>query len=97
MTIDDIKKSIREIEIAYVYNQRKDDYDIVLNLTELAILIKNLKDKIIGDNVVEELEKEAERWEYIGKDYNDSYEIAVGKGLRKAIEIVKNCGVSDDV
>ena len=49
------------------------------------------------DNVVEELEKEAERWEDSGKDYNDSFEIAVGKGLRKAIEIVKHCGVSDDV
>ena len=45
MTIDDIKKAIREIEISYDYNHIKNDYDILLNLTELADLIKTLQDK----------------------------------------------------
>lgn len=49
MTIDDIKKAIREIEISYDYSHRKEDYDIVLNLTELANLIKTLQDKAIDD------------------------------------------------
>ena len=46
------------------------------------------------DNVVEELEKEAERWEDSGKEYKDNCEIAVARGLRNAIEIVKKFGYS---
>ena len=53
MTIDEIKKAIREIEISYDYNHSKNDYDIVLNLTELANLIKALQDKAIDDFVKE--------------------------------------------
>ena len=49
MTINDIKKTIREIEISYDYNHSKNDYDIVLNLTELANLIKTLQGKAIDD------------------------------------------------
>ena len=49
MTIDEIKKAIREIEISYDYNHSKNDYDIVLNLTELANLIKTLQGKAIDD------------------------------------------------
>ena len=51
MTIDDIKKAIREIEIFYDYNHNKNDYDIVLNLTELANLIKTLQDRAIDEFV----------------------------------------------
>ena len=51
MTIDNIKKAIREIEISYDYNHSKNDYDIVLNLTELANLIKTLQGKAIDDFV----------------------------------------------
>ena len=47
--IDEIKKAIREIEISYDYNHSKNDYDIELNLTELANLIKTLQDKTIDD------------------------------------------------
>lgn len=49
------------------------------------------------DKVVEELEKEAERWEDSGKEYKDKCEIAVGRGLRKAIEIVKAGGENDNL
>ena len=49
MTIDDIKKAIREIEISYDYNHSKNDYDILLNLTELVNLIKTLQDKAIDE------------------------------------------------
>lgn len=48
------------------------------------------------DKVVEKLEKEAKIWEDSGKRYEDECEIAVGKGLREAIEIVKPGVVSDD-
>ena len=47
--------------------------------------------------VVEELEKESKRWEDSGKRYEDECEIAVGRGLRKAIKIVNQYVVSDDV
>lgn len=57
MTINDIKKAIREIEISYDYNHSKNDYDIVLNLTELANLIKTLQDKAIDDLLYKMLEK----------------------------------------
>ena len=45
--------------------------------------------------VVEELKKEAERLEDSGKEYKDKCEIAVGRGLRNAIEIVK-AGVKNE-
>lgn len=41
------------------------------------------------DKVVEELQSEAERWEDSGNEYGDECEIAVARGLRNAIEIVK--------
>ena len=47
--------------------------------------------------VVEELKSDAERWEDSGKEYKDRCEIAVGRGLRNAIEIVKHGVVSDNV
>lgn len=53
MTIDEIKKVIREIEISYDYNHSKNDYDVVLNLTELANLIKTLQDKAIDEFLTE--------------------------------------------
>lgn len=49
MSIDEIKKAIREIEISYDYNHSKNDYDIELNLTELANLIRTLQSKAIDD------------------------------------------------
>ena len=60
MTIDEIKKSIREIEIYYDYNHNKNDYDIVLNLTELANLIKILQGKVIDEFVKKICEKYTE-------------------------------------
>ena len=51
MTINEIKKAVRDIEISYDYNHSKNDYDIVLNLTELANLIKTLQDNAIDDFV----------------------------------------------
>ena len=43
------------------------------------------------------MQSEVERWEDSGKKYDDKCEIAVARGLRNAIEIVKQGGVSDDV
>lgn len=53
ITINEIKKVIREIEISYDYNHSKNDYDVVLNLTELANLIKTLQDKTIDEFLTE--------------------------------------------
>lgn len=76
-----------------------DDKPIINGISDRKIIdiIKNQLTAYDIDKVVEELEKEAKRWEDSGKRYEDECEIAVGKGLRKAIEIVKQCGVSDDV
>lgn len=43
------------------------------------------------------MKSEVERWEDSGKKYDDKCEIAVARGLRNAIEIVKQSGVDDDV
>lgn len=53
ITINEIKKVIREIEISYDYNHSKNDYDVVLNLTKLANLIKTLQDKTIDEFLTE--------------------------------------------
>ena len=41
------------------------------------------------EKIIEKLESEAKRWEDSGTEYKDKCEIAVGRGLRNAIEIVK--------
>lgn len=43
----------------------------------------------VFENIIEKLESEAKRWEDSGTEYKDKCEIAVGRGLRNAIEIVK--------
>lgn len=43
----------------------------------------------IFEKIIEKLESEAKRWEDSGTEYKDKCEIAVGRGLRNAIEIVK--------
>lgn len=49
------------------------------------------------DKVVEKLQSEVERWEDSGVKYGERCEIAVARGLRNAIKIVKKGGISDDV
>lgn len=39
--------------------------------------------------IIEQLKSEVKRWEDSGTEYKDKCEIAVGRGLRNAIEIVK--------
>ena len=60
--------------------------------------VEDVKNEAVNEYakaVVEELKKEAERWEDSGKEYKDKCEIAVGRGLRNAIEIVK-AGVKNE-
>ena len=75
----------------YCGNQR---YLVSENIREI---INNQPTVYSVDKVIEELEKEAERWEDSGKEYKDKCEIAVGRGLRNSIKIVKQGNVSDDV
>ena len=52
----------------------------------------------VFEKIIEKLESEAKRWEDSGTEYEDKCEIAVGRGLRNAIEIVKQgCAYDDDV
>ena len=41
------------------------------------------------EKIIEKLESEAKRWEDSGKEYEDRCEIAVARGIKNAIEIVK--------
>lgn len=43
----------------------------------------------VFEKIIEKLKSEAKRWEDSGTEYKDRCEIAVGRGLRNAIEIVK--------
>ena len=43
----------------------------------------------VFEKIIDKLESEAKRWEDSGTEYKDKCEIAVGRGLRNAIEIVK--------
>lgn len=43
----------------------------------------------VFSKIIEELKSEAKMWEDSGIEYKDKCEIAVGRGLRNAIEIVK--------
>lgn len=43
----------------------------------------------VFEKITEKLESEAERWEDSGKEYEDRCEIAVARGIKNAIEIVK--------
>ena len=38
----DIKNKIREIELSYDYNHLKEDYDVVVNLTEICTLFESV-------------------------------------------------------
>ena len=43
----------------------------------------------VFEKIIEQLKSEVKRWEDSGTEYKDKCEIAVGRGLRNAIEIVK--------
>ena len=43
----------------------------------------------VFEKIIEKLKSEVKRWEDSGTEYEDKCEIAVGRGLRNAIEIVK--------
>ena len=43
MKLDQIKAAIRKIEKSYDYNHEYEDYDVVVNLTEMANLIQKIE------------------------------------------------------
>ena len=45
--------------------------------------------KEVFEKIIAQLKIEVKRWEDSGTEYKDKCEIAIGRGLRKAIEIVK--------
>ena len=76
-------------------NTNNEEYVPFVHYEDMVNCVKNMPTAYSVDKVVEELEKESKRWEDSGKEYEDKCEIAVGTGLRYAIEIVKQGGVSD--
>ena len=53
MTINEIKTEIRNIEKYYDFNHQTNDYDVLVNLTEIANLIL-LQNKISYDKAIED-------------------------------------------
>ena len=53
MTINEIKTEIRKIEKYYDFNHQTNDYDVLVNLTEIANLIL-LQNKISYNNAIDD-------------------------------------------
>ena len=86
-------ESIKKFDFGSFFSATEKEY-----IESTIIHIINLQQTAYSiDDVIEKLKSDAERWEDSGKEYKDRCEIAVGRGLRNAIEIVKQGGVSDDV
>ena len=86
-------ENIKKFDFGSFFNDTEKEY-----IERTIIYIINLQQTAYSiDEVTEKLKSDAERWEDSGKEYKDRCEIAVGRGLRNAIEIVKHGGVSDDV
>ena len=86
-------ESIKKFDFGSFFSATEKEY-----IESTMIHIINLQQTAYSiDDVIEKLKSDAERWEDSGKEYKDRCEIAVGRGLRNAIEIVKHGGVSDDV
>lgn len=56
MTIDEIKTEIRKIEKYYDFNHQTNDYNVLVNLTEIANLIL-LQNKISYDKAIDDFVK----------------------------------------
>ena len=86
-------ESIKKFDFGSFFSATEKEY-----IESTIIHIINLQQTAYSiDEVIEKLKSDAERWEDSGKEYKDRCEIAVGRGLRNAIEIVNQGGVSDDV
>ena len=86
-------ESIKKFDFGSFFSATEKEY-----IESTMIALVNLQQTEYSiDDVIEKLKSDAERWEDSGKEYKDRCKIAVGRGLRNAIEIVKHGGVSDDV
>ena len=56
MTIDEVKTEIRKIEKYYDFNHQTNDYDVLVNLTEIANLIL-LQNKISYNKALDDFVK----------------------------------------
>lgn len=84
-------ESIKKFDFGTFFNDTEKEY-----IERTIIYIINLQQTAYSvDEVIEKLKSDAERWEDSGKEYKDRCEIAVGRGLRNAIEIVK-AGVKNE-
>ena len=78
-------ESIKKFDFGSFFSATEKEY-----IESTMIALVNLQQTAYSvDEVIEKLKSDAERWEDSGKYYKDRCEIAVGRGLRNAIEIVK--------
>ena len=86
-------ESIKKFDFGSFFSATEKEY-----IESTMIALVNLQQTAYSIyDVIEKLKSDAERWEDSGKEYKDRCEIAVGRGLRNAIEIVKQGSVADDV
>ena len=84
-------ESIKKFDFGSFFSATEKEY-----IESTMIALVNLQQTAYSiDEVIEKLKSDAERWEDSGKEYKDRCEIAVGRGLRNAIEIVK-AGVNNE-
>ena len=84
-------ESIKKFDFGSFFSTTEKEY-----IESTMIALVNLQQTEYSiDDVIEKLKSDAERWEDSGKEYKDRCEIAVGRGLRNAIEIVK-AGVKNE-
>ena len=57
MTIDEVKVEVRKIEKYYDYNHQVNDYDVLVNLTEIANLIL-LQNKTSSTKAIDDFKSE---------------------------------------
>ena len=77
MTIDEVKTEVRKIEKYYDFNHQTNDYDVLVNLTEISNLIL-IQNKISYNKSIDDLLEDANEM---------AIEVDTGTYTMKAIEI----------
>ena len=71
MTIDEIKTEVRKIEKYYDFNHQTNDYDVLVNLTEIANLIL-LQNKISYNKALDDFVKVVKKHNWNIRNRNEN-------------------------
>ena len=94
MTIDEAKTEVRKIEKYYDFNHQTNDYDVLVNITEIANLIL-LQNKISYNKAIDDLLEDANEMA-IEVDTGTYTMKAIGIGLlEKIAEKLKEGGKNE--